>query len=78
MLASPLYWVTPDVAPMLLIHGTKDPIVSFHQAEEMRDRLKDAAVEVEFMPIYPGERDGFRCTRSKKPTTRCSPSSTST
>jgi acetyl esterase/lipase len=54
VLASPMYWVTPDSAPMLLIHGTKDPVVSFHQAEEMRDRLKDAAVEVEFMPIEGG------------------------
>jgi acetyl esterase/lipase len=54
VLASPMSWVTPDSAPMLLIHGTKDPIVSFHQAEEMRDRLKEAEVEVEFMPIEGG------------------------
>src|SRR5437667_224957 len=29
--ASPLYWVTPDAAPTLCIHGTKDPYVAFEQ-----------------------------------------------
>ena len=54
VLASPLYWVTPDSAPMLLIHGTKDPIVSYQQAIWMRDRLKAAEVEVELLPIEGG------------------------
>jgi acetyl esterase/lipase len=54
VLASPMYWVTPDSAPMLLIHGTKDPIVSYQQAIWMRDRLKAAEVEVELLPIEGG------------------------
>jgi len=47
--ASPLYWVTPDAAPTLLLHGTKDPYVNVEQAEWIRDRLKAAEVEVELI-----------------------------
>jgi acetyl esterase/lipase len=54
VLASPMYWVTPDSAPMLLIHGTKDQLVSYQQAIWMRDRLKAAEVEVELLTIEGG------------------------
>ena len=37
---SPLYWVTPDSAPTLCVHGTKDQYVAFEQAEWIVDRLK--------------------------------------
>lgn len=49
ILASPLYWVTPNSAPTLLIHGTKDPYVAFEQAEWIRDKLKASDVEVELL-----------------------------
>lgn len=58
-LASPLYWVTPDTVPMLLVHGTKDPLVPYQQAVWMRDRLKSADVEVELLTIE-GAGHGFR------------------
>ena len=32
IVASPLYWVTPNAAPTLCIHGTKDNYVAFEQA----------------------------------------------
>ena len=49
VVASPLYWVTPDAAPTLLLHGTKDPYVAFEQATWIRDRLQAAEVEVELL-----------------------------
>jgi acetyl esterase/lipase len=58
ILASPYYWVTPDAAPTLIIHGTKDDIVPFAQGEMMRDRLAAASVEVELLPIE-GAGHGF-------------------
>jgi acetyl esterase/lipase len=58
ILASPFYWVTPDAAPTLIIHGTKDDIVPFAQGEMMRDRLAAAGVEVELLPIE-GAGHGF-------------------
>jgi acetyl esterase/lipase len=57
--ASPLYWVTPEAAPTLLLHGTKDPYVNVEQAEWIRDRLKAATVEVELI-AFEGAGHGFK------------------
>ena len=58
IVASPLYWVTPAAPPMLLLQGTKDPLVTFQQAVLLRDRLKAADVEVELVPLE-GAGHGF-------------------
>ncbi len=57
--ASPLYWVTPDAAPTLCIHGTKDQYVEFAQAEWIVDKLKAAGVEAELLPMV-GSMHGFK------------------
>lgn len=59
ILASPLYWVTPEAAPTLLLHGTEDKYVAFEQAEWIYDRLKAAEVEVEILKLD-GAGHGFR------------------
>jgi dipeptidyl aminopeptidase/acylaminoacyl peptidase len=51
ILASPLYWVTPQAVPTLLIHGTKDPYVAFEQAIWIFDRLKAAEVDVQLLEL---------------------------
>jgi len=51
ILASPLYWVTPDAAPTLLLHGTNDAYVAFEQAIWIHDRLKAAEVEVQLLEL---------------------------
>jgi len=63
--ASPLYWVTPDAAPTLLLHGTKDPYVAFEQAEWIRDRLKATDVEVELL-AFEGAGHGFKGPDAEK------------
>ena len=57
--ASPLYWVTPDAAPTLCIHGTADPYVAHEQAQWMVDRLKSSAVEAELLTLE-GAGHGFK------------------
>src|SRR4051794_33963341 len=57
--ASPLNWVTPDAAPTLCVHGTKDQYVAFEQAEWIVDRLKGAGVEAELLPMV-GSMHGFK------------------
>jgi acetyl esterase/lipase len=57
--ASPLYWVTPDAAPTLCVHGTKDQYVEFAQAEWLIDKLKAAGVEAELLPMV-GSMHGFK------------------
>ena len=56
---SPLYWATPDAAPTLIVHGTKDDHVAYEQAVWMADRLKACAVEVELLTLE-GAGHGFK------------------
>jgi acetyl esterase/lipase len=56
--ASPLYWVTPNAAPTLCIHGTKDKYVAHEQAVWIVDRLKAADVEAELLTLE-GAGHGF-------------------
>jgi len=57
--ASPLYWVTPNAAPTLFIHGTEDKYVAHEQAEWIHERLQAAAVETELLTL-PGAGHGFK------------------
>lgn len=59
IVASPLSWVTPDAAPTLCIHGTKDPYVAHEQATWIVDRLKAAGVEAELLTLE-GAGHGFK------------------
>jgi dipeptidyl aminopeptidase/acylaminoacyl peptidase len=65
ILASPLYWVTPDAAPTLLLQGTEDKYVNHEQAVWMRDKLKAAEVEVEFLSLE-GAGHGFKGADAEK------------
>jgi acetyl esterase/lipase len=57
--ASPLYWVTPDAAPTLCIHGTEDRYVAHEQAVWLVERLKAATVPAELLTLE-GAGHGFR------------------
>ncbi len=59
LLASPLYWVTPDAAPTLLLHGTEDKYVNYEQATWMHDRLKSTGIDVEILTLQ-GAGHGFK------------------
>lgn len=56
---SPLYWVTPDAAPTLCIHGTEDKYVAHEQSVWLVDKLKAATVEAELVTIE-GAGHGFK------------------
>ena len=57
--ASPLYWVTPNAAPTLCVHGTDDKYVAVEQAEWLVDKLKAAGVEAELLKLD-GAGHGFK------------------
>jgi acetyl esterase/lipase len=65
ILASPLYWVTPDCPPILLMQGTDDKYVNYEQAVLMRDRLKAAEVDVELLTLQ-GAGHGFKGDDAKR------------
>ena len=56
---SPLYWVTPNAAPTLCVHGTEDKYVACEQAGWIVDRLKASAVEAELLTLE-GAGHGFK------------------
>lgn len=43
---SPVTWVTKEAAPMLIMQGTKDPLVPLDQSQRLADRLKAAGADV--------------------------------
>ncbi len=59
IVGSPLYWVTPDAAPTLCIHGTEDKYVAHEQAVWLVDKLKAATVEAELLTLQ-GAGHGFK------------------
>ena len=63
--SSPLYWVTPNAAPTLCIHGTEDKYVAHEQAVWMVDKLKAATVEAELLTLE-GASHGFKGADAEK------------
>jgi acetyl esterase/lipase len=56
--ASPLAHVSNDDAPILLVHGTDDPLVPPDQSSRLADAIRRAGVSGVFIPI-PGGVHGF-------------------
>ena len=65
IVGSPLYWVTPDAAPTLCIHGTEDKYVAHEQAVWLVDKLKAAGVEAELLTME-GAGHGFKGVDAEK------------
>jgi len=61
---SAVNYVNSIQAPILIIHGAKDPIVPVSQAEEMYQALRNAGKTVE-MKIYPNEGHGVSDRRAQ-------------
>jgi dienelactone hydrolase len=57
--ASPLYWVNPNAAPVLTIHGTEDKYVAYEQAVWLTERLRAAGVQAELETLE-GAGHGFK------------------
>lgn len=57
--AAPMTYVTKDDAPILIMHGTKDPLVPFDQSVKFEAALKEAGVDALLVTITDGEH-GFR------------------
>lgn len=63
--ASPLYWVTPEAAPTLCVHGTKDELVNYEQATWIVARLNSADVEAQLLTME-GAGHGFHGADAEK------------
>lgn len=58
--ASPITFVSGDDPPILIIHGTKDPLVPFKQSVSLAKSLKAAGVPTWFIAVTDGGHGGFR------------------
>lgn len=58
ILASPINWVTPNAAPTLCIHGTKDNYVDHEQSVYLVARLTECGVEANLLTME-GAGHGF-------------------
>jgi dipeptidyl aminopeptidase/acylaminoacyl peptidase len=59
IIGSPLYWITPNAAPTLLVHGTEDKYVAYEQATWTLEKMKACAVEVDLLTLQ-GAGHGFK------------------
>lgn len=57
--ASPITYVTKDDPPILILHGTKDPLVPYQQSVVFAEALRKAGVTVTLQKIENGEHGGF-------------------
>ena len=49
--ASPVFHVSKNVAPFLIMHGTQDADVPIAQSEELADKLQQAGASVKFVTV---------------------------
>ncbi|MEP6671582.1 MAG: alpha/beta hydrolase [Chthoniobacter sp.] len=64
--ASPVTWVTKDAAPLLIMQGTKDPLVPFDQSQRLYDKLKAAGADVTLDVIEGAGHGGPQFTTEEK------------
>lgn len=57
--ASPATYVTKDDSPFMLIHGTNDQVVPYHQSELLAAALKKVGVEALLVPVTGGGHGNF-------------------
>jgi acetyl esterase/lipase len=55
--ASPIFYVSKDDPPLLLVHGERDADVPFEQSVLMRDAYRRAALPVEFIAVQNAGHD---------------------
>ena len=56
--ASPVYFVTKDAAPFLILHGDHDPLVPLQQSQELLADLQKEAVECTLKVVIGGGHGG--------------------
>jgi acetyl esterase/lipase len=55
---SPIYYVTPDLPPVLIVHGDVDTLVPLEQSEWFVARAREAGCTIELV-VRPGKKHGW-------------------
>ena len=58
--ASPITYITAKTAPMLILHGDRDPMVPYSQSVRLHAAMKKAGAESTFITVQGAGHGGFR------------------
>lgn len=64
--ASPVTWASKDAAPLLIMQGTKDPLVPLDQSQRLADKLKSVGADVTLDVIEGAGHGGPQFTTQEK------------
>ena len=64
--ASPVTWATKGAAPLLIMQGTKDPLVPLDQSQRLADKLKSVGADVTLDVIEGAGHGGPQFTTAEK------------
>jgi len=64
--ASPVTWATKEAAPLLIMQGTKDPLVPLDQSQRLNDKLKSVGADVTLDIIDGAGHGGPQFTTAEK------------
>ncbi|QDU62093.1 Carboxylesterase NlhH [Planctomycetes bacterium Pan216] len=64
--ASPTTHVSSSDVPFLIIHGSEDKLVPYHQSEKLHKKLKEAGVSSTLIKVRGGGHGGFRSPEVNK------------
>jgi len=65
--ASPLVWASKESAPLMILHGTADPLVALNQSERLTDKYKSLGVEVILDVVQNGGHGGPEFAKEDRP-----------
>lgn len=65
--ASPVTWVSKNSVPLLIMHGTADPLVPLEQSQRLADKLKAAGVAVTLDVVKDGGHGGPQFMAEDRP-----------
>lgn len=65
--ASPLFWASKNSAPLLILHGTKDPLVGLDQSQRLAEKYKSLGVEVILDVVENGGHGGPEFGKNDRP-----------
>ncbi|MEQ8847463.1 family 16 glycoside hydrolase [Botrimarina sp.] len=57
--ASPIHYASADDAPMLIVHGTRDPLVPFEQSAELLHALQSAGAPIALLAVQGAGHGGL-------------------
>jgi acetyl esterase/lipase len=58
--ASPVTYISKDDAPILILHGSEDPLIPLVQSERLYKSLRESGVEAYFVTVQGAGHGGFR------------------